>query len=96
MLEHDFTPIHRAEWNSLTERLMQLYRAGEYDTAAPLAEEALALAEEAFGPADEMTVTSLNNLGVLCLALGRADEGTSLLDRALALSEHHGPVPSAA
>ena len=83
MLEHDFEPIPRAEWNSLTERLMQQYRMGEYDEATPLAEEALALAEAAFGPTDELIVTSLHNLGALYLAQGRGDEGSELIARAL-------------
>ena len=54
-----------AAWLELSDLALRLYRQGRVTEATRTAEEALRLAERAFGPGDLMVATSLNNLGLL-------------------------------
>ncbi|HEX7296129.1 MAG TPA: tetratricopeptide repeat protein, partial [Pyrinomonadaceae bacterium] len=53
----------RARLHSLVERGSQLRETGHYKEAEPVLNEALTLAEEAFGPTSFETVVALNQLG---------------------------------
>jgi hypothetical protein len=51
--------------SSLLGQARQLYEAGKYAEAVPLAQRAVELAEKQFGPEHPNVVTSLNNLAEL-------------------------------
>ena len=67
-------------WEALTRRVEEAYRAGQADVAIPLAEQALALAETAFGPRDPRSLRSRNDVAVVLEAQGRYREA-EVLDR---------------
>ena len=71
----------------LEAEVVQLYRAGKYSEAIPLAKEVLALYEKALGPAHPDVATSLNNLAELYQRQGRYGEAEPLHRRSLALRE---------
>ena len=71
----------------------QLRTAGHYTQAAPLLDEALALAESSSGPDSVTTATVLNQLGMLDKYTGRFDEGERVYRRALKIVEQKlGPL----
>ena len=53
------------DWDSLNQKFIDSYDAGEYDRAMELARKALHVAEKDFGPDHPHVATSLNNLAVL-------------------------------
>src|SRR4051794_471257 len=55
----------QARWEALNKQVKTSYRKGQAEAAIPLAEQALALARQAFSNKDRRTLTSLNNLAVL-------------------------------
>lgn len=80
-----------AEAKELNRRVMELYGAGRYDEALPLAERALALREKVFGGEHAAVAQSLNHLAMLCEARGDYARAESLYGRALVLREKlHG------
>jgi CHAT domain-containing protein/tetratricopeptide (TPR) repeat protein len=73
---------------TLNEKVLQLYRAGNYAEATEIAKRSLALAERQSGPHHPDVGTSLNNLALLYNSLGRLTEAEPLLKRALAIYEN--------
>ena len=73
--------------SSLLGQARQLYEAGKYAEAVPLAQRAVELAEKQFGPEHPEVATSLNNIAVLYRAQGRYAEAEPLYQRALAVNE---------
>ncbi|HEX6625933.1 MAG TPA: tetratricopeptide repeat protein [Pyrinomonadaceae bacterium] len=76
---------------SLTLRGGQLREAGRYQVALPLLQEALALAEGAFGPDSLEAADVLNQLGMLGKSDRRFDEAEAAFRRALAIYERTLP-----
>ncbi|MFM7528002.1 MAG: CHAT domain-containing protein [Nodosilinea sp.] len=73
--------------NQLNQQVIELYQAGRYSEAVPLAERALAIREQALGPDHPDTATSLNNLAFLYKSQGRYSQAEPLYQRALAIRE---------
>ncbi len=72
---------------SLALRGSQLRDAGRYGEAKPLLVEALALAEESFGPDSMEVAAALNQLGMLGKYDGHFDEAEAAYRRALRITE---------
>ncbi len=64
-----------------------LYSSGKYDDALPIAEHALALAEQAFGPDDARTGALLNRLALLQRTRGDYSKAEQLFQRALKVNQ---------
>jgi tetratricopeptide (TPR) repeat protein len=75
------------EADALNKRVMELYQAGKFSEATPLAQRALAIREKALGADHPNVATSLNNLANLYQAQGRFSEAMSLAQRALPILE---------
>ena len=73
--------------SSLRGQVRQLYEAGKYAEAVPLAQRAVELAEKQFGPEHPDVATSLNNIALIYQAQGRYAEAEPLLKRSLAIRE---------
>lgn len=74
----------------------ELYRAGRFSEALPLAEEALRLAEQRSGPQHPDVASRLNDLAILYRAMGRYAEAEPLYRRALEIRERAlGPADTA-
>jgi Tetratricopeptide repeat len=58
------------EASILTQQMKELYRAGKYMEALPLAQKALALREAELGPDDAKLAMPLNDLGTIHYNLG--------------------------
>jgi hypothetical protein len=52
------------QWQSLTDQVLAVYKAGDYAKGAALAEQTLELARKKFGTKDQKTLTSLNKSGL--------------------------------
>ena len=76
-----------AEAQRLNGQVLQLYRAGRYDEAVPLAKRALAIYEKALGSAHPDVAKSLNNLADLYDTKGDYGRAEPLYQRALAIRE---------
>ena len=63
------------------------YRAGAYAKAIPIAEQALSLAEQRFGPDHEQTAQVLNDLGRLYQSQHDMEQAARMHERALAIRE---------
>jgi tetratricopeptide (TPR) repeat protein len=72
---------------ALNKRLTELYQAGRFSEAIPLADRALAIREKALGPDHPDVATSLNTLAELYREQGRYADAEPLYQRALAISE---------
>lgn len=75
------------EAGTLTRQMKQLYRAGKYTEALPLAQKSLALREKEFGPDDANVAMPLNDLGTIHYNLGQYAVAEPLYKRALAIRE---------
>src|SRR5947207_12046554 len=73
--------------SSLLGQARQLYEAGKYAEAVPLAQRAVELAEKRFGPEHPNVATSLNYLAELYHEQGRYAEAVPLPQRAVDLAE---------
>jgi CHAT domain-containing protein/Flp pilus assembly protein TadD len=71
----------------LNKKVVELYRAGKYAEAIPLAQRALAIREKALGPDHPDVATSLNSVALLYDNLGRDADAEPLYKRALAIRE---------
>jgi len=71
----------------LNDTAVGLYEQGQYESAAELAERAVRVAEEMFGPSDPQIITFLNNLAVIYYAQGRYAEAVAQYERAIAIAE---------
>ncbi|NJP06849.1 MAG: tetratricopeptide repeat protein [Chloroflexaceae bacterium] len=65
---------------------MDSYEQGDYRTARPLLERALAISEQALGPNHPDTASALNNLALLLVDQGDYAAARPLYERALAIS----------
>jgi tetratricopeptide (TPR) repeat protein len=70
-------------WNELNQKLVKLNREGKYAEATKIAEKALEVAENTFGPDHTNTAASLNNLAEAYRAQERYAEAEPLYKRAL-------------
>ncbi|MGD1705075.1 tetratricopeptide repeat protein, partial [Dapis sp. BLCC M229] len=59
------------EWEQLNDQVIELYNAGKYDEAIPIAEQATTLALQLWGETHANVATSLNNLAQLYKYQGR-------------------------
>jgi tetratricopeptide (TPR) repeat protein len=75
------------EWETLTREVMDLYLAGNYVRALVIAQKALQVAEQNFGPDHPDVATSLNNLAELYRTQGDYAKAEPLHKRALAIRE---------
>src|SRR3954469_8716551 len=75
------------EAGTLTRQMKQLYRAGKYQEALPLAQKSLVLREKEFGPDDDHVAMPLNDLGTIHYNLGQFAVAEPLYKRALAIRE---------
>jgi TonB family protein len=71
----------------LSESVAQLYAAGKYKEALPLAERVLALCEKVRGEEDPLVGNALNNLAVIYIALKDFGKAEPILERVLARRE---------
>ncbi len=76
-----------AKLEDLTKQVAELYEQGKYAEAMPLAEEAVTLAEGAYGHEDPTVGRSLTYLAMLYDKQGRSGEAEPLYKRALAIYE---------
>ena len=81
-----------ARWTALESQASELTGDGKYDRAAPIAREAVVLAEELFGPESPSLAASLNNLGLILRNQGDAQGAEEALLRALTVSEAAFPT----
>lgn len=81
----------KSEGAALNTRIAELYRAGKYSEAIPLAQRLLAIKEAATGPFHTDVAGALNNLALLYSSQGRDAEAEPLYKRSLAILEKvHG------
>jgi CHAT domain-containing protein/tetratricopeptide (TPR) repeat protein len=76
-----------SRWKELDAQIEQLQKQGKTAEAAPLAQEAVRLAETTFGPEHANTATALQKLGMADMTLGQYPEAKALLQRALTIRE---------
>ena len=81
------TGAKRDDLSSLLRQTRQLYEAGKYAEAVPVAQRAVELAEKRFRPEHPWVATSLNDLAVLYREQGRHAEAAPLLRRWIAIDE---------
>jgi CHAT domain-containing protein/Tfp pilus assembly protein PilF len=75
------------EAKRLNRQVVELYEAGRYDEAIPLAERALAIREKALGAEHLAVAQSLNSLAILYEAKGNYGRAEPLYQRTLTLRE---------
>jgi tetratricopeptide (TPR) repeat protein/CHAT domain-containing protein len=75
------------ELEAIYKRGLQLYEAGKYAEAVPIAEEYIGVARARYGEQHQYYATGLGYLGVLYDALNRPSEAEPLFNRALAIKE---------
>jgi CHAT domain-containing protein/tetratricopeptide (TPR) repeat protein len=73
--------------DELNKKIIELYQAGKFAEAVPLAQQVLAIRERALGPDHPDVATALGNLALLYDDQGRYAEAVPLLERALAIRE---------
>ena len=94
----NFAPIFSlsaqpVEAEALHKQVLELYRAGKYTDAIPLAERLLAIRKKFLGPSHPDVALSLNNLALLYKAQGRYGDAEPLYRLALTSYENaFGPV----
>jgi len=76
-----------SEADSLNKQVIDLYRAGKYQEAIPIAREFLEISEKINGPDHPDTATSLNNLAQLYQSMSDYAKAEPLFQRALAIRE---------
>jgi tetratricopeptide (TPR) repeat protein len=80
-----------AQWadeaSELNKKIIELYKAGRYSEAVPIAERVLAIREKALGPEHPDVANSLNNLAALYVEQGRYADAEPLHQRSLAIRE---------
>jgi CHAT domain-containing protein len=75
------------EADALNKKVIELYSAGKYVEAIPIAQRALSIRERVLGPNHPGLATAINNLAVLYSAQGRYADADPWLQRSLALRE---------
>lgn len=81
------SPAEVAEESQLSTSLVELYKAGKYDQALPVARRLVALREKMFGPEDPVVGIALGNLAEIYRAKKKYDEAEPLYRRSLAILE---------
>ncbi|MEC4807077.1 MAG: CHAT domain-containing tetratricopeptide repeat protein [Jaaginema sp. PMC 1079.18] len=76
-----------AEANRLNQQALQMLREGQYETALPLARQALTIREQILGSNHPDVATSLNNLAGLFYSMGNFSAAEPLYQRALGIYE---------
>src|ERR1700737_1846913 len=71
------------EANELSKKVIELYDAGQYSDAIPVAQQALAIREKALGPDHPDVANSLNNLAELYRKQSRYGDAEPLYQRSL-------------
>jgi CHAT domain-containing protein/tetratricopeptide (TPR) repeat protein len=71
----------------LSQRVIEIYQAGRYQEAIPLAERSLSILEQALGANHPFVAESLNNLAVLYRAQGNYAQSEPLYQRSLSIYE---------
>ena len=79
--------LELAEAEKLNQQIIELYNQGKYDTAIPLAQQALAIRKRILGEKHPHVATSLNNLALLYKNQGRYTEAEPLYRQALAMRQ---------
>ena len=74
-------------WRELGSQAKELREQGRYDEGVAVAQEALRVAEAAFGPEDPRVATSLNDLALLYWVAGKFSQVEPLYQRALQIRE---------
>ena len=84
-----FTTVSAQEtsWNELTVEVLTLCQQGKYQDALKVAQRALQVAKETFGPNDPKVATSMNNLATVYRIQGNYIEAESLYKQALTAKE---------
>jgi tetratricopeptide (TPR) repeat protein len=77
----------RAKVSSLNKQAIELYQAGKFNEAIPIAQQFLQLMERALGPDHPATATALNNLALLYCSMGDYAKAEPLYQRALKIDE---------
>jgi tetratricopeptide (TPR) repeat protein len=77
----------RAKLSSLNTQVAELYQAGKFNEAIPIAQEAVELSEKATGPDRPDTALALTNLARLYKSLGDYAKAEPLFQRALKIDE---------
>src|SRR5262249_23056397 len=75
------------EASTLSRQMKELYRAGKYTEALPLAQKSLALREKECGPDDANVAMPLKDLGTIHYNLGQYAVAEALYKRSLAIRE---------
>jgi tetratricopeptide (TPR) repeat protein len=75
------------EANELNKKVIELYNAGRYADAIPIAQQVLAIREKALGRDQPNVATSLNNLAELYRLQGRYGDAEPLYQRSSAIFE---------
>ena len=81
------SPAEVAEESQLNASLVELYKAGKFDEALPVARRVLELREKMFGPEDPVVGMALSNLAELYRAKKQNDEAQRLYRRSLTILE---------
>jgi tetratricopeptide (TPR) repeat protein len=79
--------LHKRTPRLLSKKIGELYRAGKFSEAIPLARQLLAIREKAFGRDRPDVAQSLNNLALLYQAQCRYTDAEPLDKRAVAIRE---------
>jgi len=81
------SPAEAAEESQLGTSLAELYQAGKFDEALPVARRLLELREKMFGPEDPVVGIALSNLAEIFRAKKQNDEAQRLYRRSLTILE---------
>ena len=73
----------------LNAEVKRMYQEGRYAEAIPVAEQALAIYEKAFGPDHPDVTTAINNLALLYEVKGDYTSAVSLFTKSTEISEHY-------
>jgi len=73
--------------NALNQKSVELHKAGRYQEAIPLLQQALRIREKDLGPEHPDTSTCLNNLATLYKEMGFYDKALPLYERSLRIDE---------
>jgi tetratricopeptide (TPR) repeat protein len=76
-----------ARLKALNAQAAQLQEQGKYAEAAPVAEQAVHVAEATFGPAHPITSAALSRLGTIYMDMGRYADAEGIFRRALNINE---------
>ncbi|QPJ66578.1 MAG: tetratricopeptide repeat protein [Candidatus Nitrohelix vancouverensis] len=86
---HASDEIDIRQADALNHQVMELYRAGSYSKAVPLAVNALEMRKEILGPTHPNVAVSMNNLALLYVSLGRYQQAERLYLKALKIFQMH-------